>query len=76
MLTSTNYTVWAIRMNIDLKIHKVWEAIEEESAVGDKNDLAIGLLFQSVSELLVLQFGELDTAKKIWEAIKARYVRA
>lgn len=27
-------------------------------------------------EILILQVGEMDTAKKIWEAIKARHVGA
>lgn len=76
MLNTTNYTVWAIRMKIALKVHKVWEAIEEESTEGDKNDMAIALLFQSIPELLILQVSELNTAKKVWDAIKARHVGA
>ena len=76
MLGTANYTVWAIRMKIALKVHKVWEAIEEEAIDGDKNDMAIALLFQSIPEVLVLQCGELDTAKKVWDAIKARHVGA
>ena len=48
MLTSSNYTVWAMRMKITLKVHKAWEVIETESADGDKNDLATALLFQSI----------------------------
>lgn len=76
MLGAANYTVWAIRMKIALKVHKVWEAIEEETTEGDKNNMAIALLFQSIPEALILQFGELDTAKKVWEAIKTRNVGA
>ena len=76
MLNATNYTVWAIRMKMALKVHKVWEAIDEETTTGEKNDLAIALLFQSIPETLILQVGELDTAKKVWEAIRARYVGA
>lgn len=76
MLNSTNYTVWAIRMKIALKVHKVWDVVEEESSTGDKNDMATTLLFQSIPEKIIVKFGELDTAKKIREAIKARYVSA
>lgn len=75
MLNSTNYTVWAMRMTITLKVHKAWEAIENE-ANDDKNNMAIALLFQSIPEALILQVGELGTAKKIWEAIKTRHVGA
>ncbi|XP_056848877.1 uncharacterized protein LOC130499012 [Raphanus sativus] len=38
--------------------------------------MAIALLFQSISEALILQLGELDTAKSVWEAIQARHVGA
>ena len=73
MLTSTNYTVWAIRMKNVLKVHKVWSLVETGTEDDEKNDIAIGLLFQAIPEALVLQVGELDTAAKVWEAIKARH---
>ena len=38
--------------------------------------MAIALLFQSIREALTLQVGELDTAKAVWDAIKARHVGA
>lgn len=76
MLTSTNYTVWAMRMKAALKVHKAWDAIEGDLTEGDKNDMAVVLLFQSIPDVLILQVGELNTAKKFWEAIKARHVGA
>lgn len=76
MLTSTNYTVWAIRMKNLLKINKVWDLVETETNEMDKNDMAIGLLFQGMPESLILQVGELSTAKKVWDAIKTRHVGA
>lgn len=66
MLSSTNYTIWAIRMKLALQIHKAWEIVEgEETTEGDKNCMAKALLFQSIPESLILQVGELDTAKKV-----------
>ena len=76
MLTSSNYIVWGIRMKNVLKVHKVWSIVETESEEEEKNDLAIGLMFQAIPETLVLQVGELNTAKKVWEAIKMRHVGA
>ena len=76
MLNSINYTVWAIRMKIALKVHKVWEAIEDEATEGEKNDMAMALLLQSIPEALILQVVELNTAKKVCEAIKTRHIRA
>lgn len=74
MLSSSNYTVWAMRMKIALKVNKVWKTIEPGSKAEDKNNLAIALLFQSIPEALTLQVGDLDTAKAIWDAIKARHI--
>ncbi|XP_022570911.2 uncharacterized protein LOC106407057 [Brassica napus] len=76
MLTATNYTVWSIRMKLLLRVHKVWEIIENESVESDKNDIATALLFQSIPETMILQTGGLDTARKVWDAIKTRYVGA
>lgn len=76
MLTATNYTVWAMRMKITLRVHEVWEAVETESENIKKNDMALALLFQSIPESLILQVGELGTAKQVWNAIKTRHVGA
>lgn len=61
-------------MKIALRFSKVWEAIDPESKNEEKNNLAIALLFQSIPEALTLQVGDLDTAKALWDAIKARHV--
>lgn len=66
MQTETNYTVWAMRMKILLKIYKVWDTIEDE----DKNNTAIGLIFQAIPEHLILQIGEQSTSKAIWDSLK------
>ncbi|KAG7569396.1 hypothetical protein ISN45_Aa04g021180 [Arabidopsis thaliana x Arabidopsis arenosa] len=76
MLTSTNYTVWAMRMRILLRVNKVWEVIEESSNNEEKNDMATALLFQSIPESLILQVGKVNTAKKVWEAIKSKHLGA
>lgn len=76
MLTATNYTVWAMRMRVLLRIHKVWETIEPGSNESHKNDIAIGLLFQSILENLILQVGDQDSPKGMWEAIKSRNLGA
>ena len=76
ILNATNYTVWAMRMKILIKVHEVWEIIETETINDKKNNMAMALLFQSIPEVLILQVGKLDTAKKVWEAIKTRHVGA
>lgn len=63
-------------MQVTLKEHKVWETIEPGSEDVVKHDIARALLFQSIPQALILQVGDLDTAKKVWDAIKARHVGA
>ena len=38
--------------------------------------MAIALIIQPVPEALILQVGDLENAKKVWEAIKARHMGA
>lgn len=38
--------------------------------------MAIALIFQSIPKALILQVGDLDTAKAICDAIKARHIGA
>ncbi|XP_048622934.1 uncharacterized protein LOC125592008 [Brassica napus] len=71
-LSSTNYTVWSMRMKVMLLLYDVWDTIDPGSDDAKKNNMAIALIFQSVPEALILQIGEHDTSKKIWEAIKSR----
>ena len=76
MLNSSNYTVWAMRMKVALKVNKVWETIEPGSKHEEKNNMAIALMFQSIPEALTLQVGDLEDAKAVWDAIKTRHVGA
>ncbi|CAM8944369.1 unnamed protein product [Rhodiola kirilowii] len=76
MLNFSNYTVWSMRMKVALKVNKVWETIEPGTKDEEKNDMAIALLFQSIPEALILQVGDLDTSKAVWDAIKAKHIGA
>ena len=76
MLSSTNYTVWAMGMKVLLRVHKVRESIEPGTDDEEKKDIATALLFQSIPENLILQVGEVDSPKEIWEAVKSRNLGA
>ncbi|XP_076913584.1 uncharacterized protein LOC143572260 [Bidens hawaiensis] len=76
MLISTNYTVWVIRMKVLLNVHKVWITIDPGETDDDRNNIAIALIYQSISEATIMQVGNLDSAKEIWNAIKTRNLGA
>ncbi|GJT92204.1 uncharacterized mitochondrial protein-like protein [Tanacetum coccineum] len=71
-LTSTNYTIWRMCMEVLLGIHEVWDVVDLGSDDAKKNNIVKGLLFQSIPEDLVLQIGNMKTGKEMWEAIKTR----
>ncbi|GKD18400.1 uncharacterized mitochondrial protein-like protein [Tanacetum coccineum] len=76
ILTSTNYTIWRMRMEVLLGIHGVWDVVDPGSDDAKKNNIVKGLLFQSIPEDLILQIGNLKTGKEMWEAIKTRNLGA
>nr|GEY43559.1 Pol polyprotein [Tanacetum cinerariifolium] len=76
ILTSTNYTIWRMRMEVLLGIHGVWDVVNPGLDDAKKNNIVKGLLFQSIPEDLVLQIGNLKTGKEMWEVIKTRNLGA
>ncbi|GJS60264.1 pol polyprotein, partial [Tanacetum coccineum] len=72
ILTSTNYTIWKMRMEVLLGIHGVWDVVDPGSDDAKKNNIVKGLLFQSIPEDLILQIRSMKTEKEMWEAIKTR----
>jgi len=76
MLNQTNYMVWSLRMKVVLRIHKSWSVIDPGEENEEKNYLAMGLLYQAIPESLIMQIGDVDEAKVLWESIRARHVGA
>ncbi|GJT77998.1 uncharacterized mitochondrial protein-like protein [Tanacetum coccineum] len=72
ILTSTNYTIWRMRMEVLLGKPRVWDVVDPGLVDAQKNNIVKGVLFQSISEYLILQIGNLKTRKEMWEAIKTR----
>lgn len=77
MLTKTNYTAWAMKMRVFMQAHGVWEAVEQKDpkdpkvTVEDKMDKrALAMIYQGISEDLLLTLAERKTAKDAWDAIK------
>ncbi|XP_076907215.1 uncharacterized protein LOC143563595 [Bidens hawaiensis] len=76
MLTATNYTIWAMRMKVIFNVHGVWGAIEPDNTDSKQNNIATAVLFQSIPKDQILQIGDLNTTKEMWEAIKSRHLGA
>ncbi|GJY82944.1 zinc finger, CCHC-type containing protein [Tanacetum coccineum] len=77
MLKPSNYSLWAIRMQIILEANGLWEMIEpSETTKSDnkKDKTAIAFLYQSLPEEQLLQITKHKTAKAIWNALKTRHL--
>nr|GEV06681.1 bifunctional riboflavin kinase/FMN phosphatase-like [Tanacetum cinerariifolium] len=77
MLKPSNYSLWAIRMQIILEANGLWEMIEplETTQADNKKDkTAIAFLYQALPEEQLLQITKHKTAKVIWNALKTRHI--
>ncbi|XP_076884313.1 uncharacterized protein LOC143533393 [Bidens hawaiensis] len=77
ILTSTNYTIWTVKIKAIFKVQGLLETIEPRTGtvVDPKIDgFAIVYLYQGMPEALVMQVAHLSTAKEIWDALKTRFV--
>lgn len=74
MLDRSNYTAWALKMKVFIKAQRVWTAIEPKDpkdTVDDKTDkIALAMIYQGISEEILLSLAEKDTTKDTWEEIK------
>ena len=76
-LKNTNYTVWAIQIKVILEAHGLWDTIEPKAGVevDDKKDKStIALLYQALTEDVILQVASCKTSKELWESLKRRHV--
>ncbi|GJW22920.1 zinc finger, CCHC-type containing protein [Tanacetum coccineum] len=77
MLKPSNYSSWAIQMQIILEANGLWEMIEPlETTQSDnkKDKSAIAFLYQVLLEEQLLQITKHKTAKAIWDALKTRHI--
>ena len=73
VLSKTNYPVWAIRMQVQLKAYGLWEAIEFDTVPRKKDCQTLSVIFGALSEDIVAQLDISRTAKEIWEFLKTRH---
>uniref|UniRef100_A0ACD6AP94 Uncharacterized protein n=1 Tax=Avena sativa TaxID=4498 RepID=A0ACD6AP94_AVESA len=73
MLTRSNYTNWAMVMEVNLQAASLWEAIEDETVPRREDKQALAALLRSTpSEMHCMLVGK-GSAKAAWEAIRLQY---
>ncbi|KAI3498732.1 hypothetical protein L1887_09191 [Cichorium endivia] len=79
MLSPTNYTTWAIKMEAIMDAQGVWESIEPATGVAvdeKKSKKARAFIFQALPDDVILQVAQKKTAKEVWDSLKTRYLGA
>ncbi|KAJ9546397.1 hypothetical protein OSB04_018940 [Centaurea solstitialis] len=77
ILNSTNYTTWAIRMQVILEANGLWDMIEPQpttQADAKKDKTATAYLYQALPEEQLLLISKYKTANAVWDALKTRHV--
>ena len=73
-LTSTNYRLWAMRMEVYLEAHGLWESITGTETNREKDRQALSAILNFVSESVSFQQDVKKTAKENWETIRILHV--
>nr|XP_043627835.1 uncharacterized protein LOC122599394 [Erigeron canadensis] len=78
ILNNSNYTLWALRMKKILVANGIWDMLEGTGTSKEidikKDSSASAYLFQGLAEDLQMQVAGCETAKEIWDSLKARFV--
>ncbi|GJX85869.1 zinc finger, CCHC-type containing protein [Tanacetum coccineum] len=79
MLKPSNYSLWAIRMQIILEANGLWETIEPLKTTQPDNKKSdktckSSILYQALPEEQFLQITKHKTAKAICDALKTRHI--
>ena len=69
LLTSKNYRLWAMRMEVYLEAHGLWEVITGTETNWKTDRQALSTILNSVSESVSFQLDVNKTAKENWEII-------
>ncbi|KAL4590518.1 hypothetical protein LXL04_003450 [Taraxacum kok-saghyz] len=69
MLSKMNYSVWAIKMLVNLQEQGVWNAVQNSEVDERKDRIALAAIYQAIPEDVLLMLVEKDTAKEAWETL-------
>ena len=74
MLTSTNYRLWAMRMEVSLGAHDLWGVIDRSEVIRKKDRLALSMILNSISESQSNQIDIKKSAKENWYVLRTFHV--
>ena len=69
MLTSTNYRLWAMRMEVSLEAHDLWGVIDGSEVNQKKDRLTLSMILNSIPESQSNQIDIKKSAKENWKVL-------
>ena len=76
ILSDTNYRLWAMRMEVYLEAHGLWEVIGGDEENRKKDRLALSVILSSIPESASFQMDIKKSAKENWESLRILHVGA
>nr|GEV54669.1 zinc finger, CCHC-type [Tanacetum cinerariifolium] len=74
-LNESKYTTWAIMMETILKAYGLWKTLLATEKVDErKMHITKAMILTTLSEDILMQVAQYETAKEVWESIKVRYI--
>ncbi|XP_047308408.1 uncharacterized protein LOC124911915 [Impatiens glandulifera] len=81
LLTKSNYSVWALKMQVNLKAQGVWEqtqgvweAVMLNEVDERKDRMALSVIYQALPDEILLMVAEKDFVKQAWKTLKTMHV--
>jgi transposase InsO family protein len=75
-LTRTNYADWAVLMRVQLQVHGLWDAVNEDECDEHEDRAALSALLRAVPPELVRTLAAKDNAKAAWDMLRTLRVGA
>jgi hypothetical protein len=75
-LTRTNYADWAVLMRVQLQVHGLWDAVNEDECDEHEDRAALSALLRAVPPELVRTLAAKDNAKAAWDMLRMLRVGA
>ena len=60
MLTKTNYSVWSLKMRVNLQAQGVWDATQKADVEERQDRMTLAAIYQAVPEDVLMMLAEKD----------------
>ena len=74
MLTRTNYTDWAVLMQVMLEARELWEAVSHGTVDRHDDRMAMEAILRATPPEMCISLHGKGTAKRAWDALKIERV--